>query len=94
MVGKLAKKTDGTADPFRTELDNLRMRIESLEAEVADGRRREADLEAQLERWNIFSQMNPVWFWETDENLRYTFLLAECPRAGGRAAGMALRQDA
>ena len=48
----------------------------SLEAELAAGKEREAELEAQISRWEFFARMNPVWFWETDENLRYTFFSA------------------
>ena len=59
--------------PVEAELERLRDRVAALEAEVAAGQRRERALEAQAERWEAFSRLNPVWFWETDEDLRYTY---------------------
>ena len=79
-------------EPVESELGRLRERVASLEAELDAGKQRESALQAQIERWEEFARINPVWFWETDAQLRYTFF-GQLSGSGGRAAGVALRED-
>ena len=76
MVIKQAGRAADNIDPLLKELAELRARVASLEGEIVAGKKREVALEAQISRWESFSKMNPVWFWETDEDLRYTFFSA------------------
>lgn len=76
MLRWLASKTADSVDPLVKELAELCARVASLEGEIFTSKKREVALDAQISRWASFSKMNPVWFWETDEDLRYTFFLA------------------
>ena len=71
MAGKPVQKAMN--EPIESELERLRERVASLEAELDAGKQRESVLQAEIERWEAFARINPVWFWETDAELRYTF---------------------
>ncbi|NKB55991.1 MAG: hypothetical protein GKS00_06620 [Alphaproteobacteria bacterium] len=55
------------------EIDRLRRRIAVLEASVAERSEREQDLSDQVARYESFLNINPVWFWETGKDLRFTY---------------------
>lgn len=55
------------------EIDRLRLRVTELEASAAKSLERENALREQLERFEFFAEINPVWFFETDETLRFTY---------------------
>lgn len=73
MTGKRAKPVETSEVPEASELARLRAQVSSLQDALARKTQRERDLESRVARWEYFSQINSVWFWETDENLRYTF---------------------
>lgn len=58
---------------LQEEVDRLRARVFELEESAAKSRKREQALRAQLERLEFFAEINPVWFFETDDALRFTY---------------------
>ena len=68
MAGKPVQKAMN--EPIESELERLRERVASLEAELDAGKQRESVLQAEIERWEAFARINPVWVGETDAELR------------------------
>lgn len=58
---------------LQEEVDRLRLRVAELEASAAKSQERENEFRKQLERFEFFAAINPVWFFETDDELRFTY---------------------
>lgn len=59
---------------LQEEVDHLRARVIELEESAAKSQERENGLREQLERFEFFAEINPVWFFETDDAQQFTYL--------------------